>query len=222
MNVKLTSTRRGDVVGAGVDGVHDAAAPSRWRYGPWSRPRRLGAKDWLHASPPSPPSLNQQVCWSRAALCTDLLRDCRSAVLVYVPPPASSFPLGISVGSSAAVAVIVARFTGRQLDVSPSRRTSSTTTTTMHDRNSTPNGTLSHDKRSRHKSLTKTNLKGLLKFLAAVCVLEGAGASSTRELSTDTSSAQLTTIPGALASPSPEGPHPHPHPHPHPSPTDAC
>ena len=77
------------------------------------------------------------------------------------------------------------------------RRTSSTTTDTMHDSTSAPHGT--HDKRSRQKSLTKTNLKGLLKFLAAVCVLEGAGASSTRELSTVTSSAQPTNIPGALS-----------------------
>ena len=93
---------------------------------------------------------------------------------------------------------------------------------TMHYHPYTSHGTLSHDKRSRQETLTKINGTSLLKLLVTVCVLDSVGASSTRQLSTDASSAQPTTIPGALASPSPEGPHPHPHPHPHPSPTDAC
>ena len=92
----------------------------------------------------------------------------------------------------------------------------------MHYLPYTSHGTLSHDKRSRQETLTKINGTSLLKLLVTVCVLDSVGASSTRQLSTDASSAQPTTIPGALASPSPEEPHPHPHPHPHPSPTDAC
>eukprot|EP00964_Phaeocystis_antarctica_P128346 scaffold92128_cov54-Phaeocystis_antarctica.AAC.2 len=114
----------------------------------------------------------------------------------------------------------------------------------MHDRNSTPHGTLWHDKRSRQKTLTKINHTSLLKFITAVCVLESVGASSTRQLSTD------TTIPGVrlpclagLASPRTSLEEPHliltltlltltltahrspltfhpPHPHPRPQPTD--
>ena len=56
----------------------------------------------------------------------------------------------------------------------------------------------STDKRSRQKTVTKIN--GLLKFLTTVCVLDSVSASSTRHLSTDTSSAQPTSNPGALAS----------------------
>ena len=70
---------------------------------------------------------------------------------------------------------------------------------TMHYHPYTSHGTLSHDKRSRQETLTKINGTSLLKFLVTVCVLDSVGASSTRQLSTDASSAQPTTIPGALA-----------------------
>ena len=92
----------------------------------------------------------------------------------------------------------------------------------MHDSTSTPHG--SHDKRSRQKSFTKTSGTRLFKFLATICAMDSVGASSARLLSTDTSSAQPTTIPGVLspclASPrtSPEEPHRSPltfHPPPH-------
>ena len=71
---------------------------------------------------------------------------------------------------------------------------------TMHYHPYTSHGTLSHDKRSRQETLTKINGTSLLKLLVTVCVLDSVGASSARQLSTDASSAQPTTIPGTLAS----------------------